>query len=552
MTQAASSPVAFNPFVELNEEFQKTESRLRLGGGIKAIERQHAKGRLTARERVEHLLDDPGAFTELGLWMAHEMYGDYGGAPGAGVITGVGPVDGRLCMVIANDATVKAGAFFPMTCKKIIRAQTIAERARLPLLYLVDSAGVFLPLQEDVFPDTDDFGRIFRNNAVLSAKGIPQIAAIMGNCVAGGGYLPVLCDSILMTEGSGLYLAGPALVQAAIGQVVTDEELGGAEMHAKISGTIDYREPNDPSCLKRIRALMEANRATPAPPPPPFEPVEPARSGRDVYELFKTEPGVQYDMREVLHCFVDAETSDTADGIACFDEYKAEFGQTVICAYARIGGYPCGIVANQKQLCRPGEGALQMGGVIYHDSANKAARFIMDCNQKRLPIIFVHDTTGFMVGKESENHGIIRAGAKMVNAMSNCIVPKIALLVGGSYGAGNYAMCGRAFDPFLTLAWPMSRCAVMGANQATGTLAMIEAKSRERKGVEIDDAEREAILKAVHDSYTNQADIRYGAARGWVDRMIQPHETRKELIAALRMAQRYETESGFTTGVLQT
>ena len=541
-----------NPLRELDELYRQTEEHLRLGGGMKSIDRQHAKGRLTARERVSLLVDDPAEFTELGLWSAYGMYEEYGGAPGAGVITGVGPVEGRLCMIIANDATVKAGAFFPMTCKKIIRAQMIAEAARLPLIYLVDSAGVFLPLQEDVFPDTDDFGRIFRNNAVLSAKGIPQIAAIMGYCVAGGGYLPVLCDTILMTEGSGLYLAGPALVKAAIGQVVSDEELGGAKMHARISGTIDYREKDDESCITRIRALMEANRVSPTPPAPPFVPVEPSRKADDVYRIFQNAPGSQYDMRELLHCFVDAESDSNPDAVACFDEYKAEYGQSIICAFARIGGYPCGIVANQKQLSRPGEGPLQMGGVIYHDSANKAARFIMDCNQKRLPVIFVHDTTGFMVGKESENHGIIRAGAKMVNAMANSVVPKIVLMVGGSYGAGNYAMCGRAFDPFLTYAWPTSKCAVMGANQATGTLAMIEARSRERKGEEIDEETRQAILKAVHDSYTEQADIRHAAARGWVDRIIHPHSTRQELISALRMTHNFPMNKPFRTGVLQT
>jgi 3-methylcrotonyl-CoA carboxylase beta subunit len=547
-----TASLSINPYRELNEDYQQTEKTLRLGGGLKAIERQHAKGRLTARERLEGLVDDPKSFVEFGLWAGHGMYGKYGGAPGAGVVTGVGAVEGRLTMIIANDATVKAGAFFPMTCKKIIRAQRIAEMARLPLIYLVDSAGVFLPLQEDVFPDTDDFGRIFRNNAVFSAAGIPQIAAIMGYCVAGGGYLPVLCDSILMTEGSGLYLAGPALVKAAIGQVVTDEELGGAKMHATISGTIDYQEPDDESCLKRIRALMEANQATPIAPAPPYEPVAPARDPDEVYTIFQSEPGTQYDMRDLLHCFVDAESSESPDAIACFDEYKADYGQTVICAYARVGGHPCGIVANQKQLCKPGEGALQMGGVIYHDSANKAARFIMDCNQKRLPLLFVHDTSGFMVGKDSENHGIIRAGAKMVNALANSVVPKIALFVGGSYGAGNYAMCGRAFDPFLSLAWPMSKCAVMGANQATGTLALIEAKGRERRGEQIDEDERQAILKAVHDSYTEQADIRHAAARGWVDRIIQPHETRKELIAALSMTHQFPKDTPFRTGVLQT
>ncbi|MCA9311316.1 MAG: acyl-CoA carboxylase subunit beta [Phycisphaerales bacterium] len=539
-----SSTSTIHPLRALNEVFQQTEQEIRLGGGLKAIERQHKKGRLTARERIERLVDAPERFVELGLWHAWEMYAEHGGAPAAGVVTGVGPVHDRPCMIIANDATVKAGAFFPMTCKKIIRAQTIAHMARLPLLYLVDSAGVFLPLQEDVFPDTDDFGRIFRNNAVISAEGITQIAAIMGYCVAGGGYLPVLCDTLLMTEGSGLYLAGPALVKAAIGQEVTDEDLGGARMHASISGTIDFREKDDETCLERLRSLMEKNAA--AVQFPGFNTTTAEGSDRpvqDVYDIFTDKPGAQYDTRELLRCIVDK---------GSLDEYRAEYGQTIICGYASVGGRPCGIVANQKQVARPAEGGIQIGGVIYHDSADKAARFIMDCNQKSLPIVFLHDTTGFMVGRESEQHGIIRAGAKMVNAMSNTVTPKIVVIVGGSYGAGNYAMCGRAFDPFVSLAWPGSRCAVMGANQATGTLAMIEARSRERKGEAIDEETRKAILQAVHESYTEQQDIRHGAARGWVDRIIQPHETRREVAAALQMAHAWPAGRQFRTGVLQT
>jgi acetyl-CoA carboxylase carboxyltransferase component len=545
---------AISPLRETVEEFLSTEREIRQGGGVKAIERQHKNGRLTARERIERLVDTgDGAppFAELGLWAAHGMYREHGGAPAAGVVTGVGPVAGRLCMIIANDATVKAGAFFPMTCKKIIRAQRIAQMARLPLLYLVDSAGVFLPLQEDVFPDTDDFGRIFRNNAVISADGIPQIAAIMGFCVAGGGYLPVLCDKLLMTEGSGLYLAGPALVKAAIGQEVDSEDLGGASMHAEISGTIDFKEKDDESCLARLRALMEIEQSAPPLPAPPFEAAAPERKPEAVYEVFKSEGNQQYDMLELLACIVDGGT---------LHEYKADYGKSLVCAYARIGGRPCGVVANQRRLTQkkmPGGKAgpstsVQMPGVIYDDSADKAARFIMDCNQSRLPLVFVHDTTGFMVGRDSEQGGIIRAGAKMVNAMSNCVVPKIALIVGGSYGAGNYAMCGRAFDPFLTYAWPGSRCAVMGAAQATGVLAMIEERSRERKGEAIDEETHKAILDAVRASYTEQQDIRHGAARGWVDRIIEPHRTRDELAQALAMAAHWPDAREFRTGVLQT
>ncbi|MCB9838904.1 MAG: acyl-CoA carboxylase subunit beta [Phycisphaeraceae bacterium] len=550
-TPAKPAAPAINPLRAVTEQFLHTEKQLRLGGGVKAIERQHDKGRLTARERVEALLDNPNHFTELGLWAAFGMYEEFGGAPGAGVITGVGPVAGKRCMIIANDATVKAGAFFPMTCKKIIRAQMIAQMARLPLLYLVDSAGVFLPLQEDVFPDTDDFGRIFRNNAVLSAEGIPQIASIMGACVAGGGYLPVLCDTLIMTEGSGLYLAGPALVKAAIGQDVDSEDLGGAAMHAEISGTIDFKETDDPAALKRLRSLMEMQQAVPPDAPAPFDAAPPKREPNEIYSIFKSSGAEQYDTELLLECIVDA---------GAFDEYKQDYGRSIVCAYTRIEGRPCGVVANQRQLTQkkmPGgkagpSTAVNMPAVIYDDSADKAARFIMDCNQRKIPIVFLHDTTGFMVGRDSEQGGIIRAGAKMVNAMANCVVPKISVILNSSYGAGNYAMCGRAFDPFLTLAWPGSRCAVMGAKQATGVLAMIEEGSRKRKGEVIDAQTHEQILTAIEASYTEQQDIRHGAARGWLDRIIQPHETRKELAEALAMAARWPMDREFRTGVLQT
>lgn len=526
-------------------------ARIEQGGGPAGVERQHRHGRLTARERIARLVDPGTQFMELGLFAAWNMYREHGGAPAAGVVTGIGSIEGRLSMVVANDATVKAGAFFPMTCKKIIRAQVVAERARLPLVYLVDSAGVFLPLQEDVFPDTDDFGRIFRNNAVLSAMGIPQYAAIMGNCVAGGGYLPVLCDTLLMTEGSGLYLAGPALVKAAIGQEVTSEELGGAEMHAQVSGTIDFREKDDPACIGRLRNLMLASRAAPMAPVPPCAPAAPSRDPADAASVFRAEPGQQYDMAELLGCLVDA---------GSMDEYRAEYGRSLVCAYARIGGFPAGIVANQKRLTHrrmPGgkagpSTAASMPAVIYDDSADKAARFIMDCNQRRIPILFVHDTNGFMVGRDSEQGGIIRAGAKMVNAMANCVVPKLVLILGGSYGAGNYAMCGRAFDPLLTLAWPSAKCSVMGAAQAAGTLLQIDLAARERKGEKVDEAMRRQLLDAITRSYSEQQDIRYAASRGWVDRIIDPARTRDELVAAMRVAWQAPAEGPFRTGVLQT
>jgi len=536
---------------QATRELVETAEQIKLGGGERGIERQHRHGRLTARERIKKLADKGASKFECGLFFAHNMYMEYGGAPSAGVVTTITQVGGKQCMIIANDATVKAGAFFPMTCKKIIRAQTIAERARLPLLYLVDSSGVFLPLQEDVFPDMDDFGRIFRNNAVFSAKGISQIAAIMGNCVAGGGYLPVLCDTLLMTEGSGLYLAGPALVKAAIGQEVNNEELGGAEMHAEISGTIDFHEPDDEACIKRLQALVHSDMSVHPVSGPPYPVVDASKNSDDIDAIFKSEPHEQYDMNELLSCIVDSDS---------YNEYKADYGRSIVCAYTRIGGWPCGIVANQRCLTQkkmaggkdgPSTSA-NMPAVIYTESADKAARFIMDCNQKKIPIIFVNDTTGFMVGRDSEQAGIIRSGAKMVNAMSNCIVPKISLIVGSSYGAGHYAMCGRAFDPFLTLAWPNAKYAVMGGAAAANTLLQIDLAARKRCGEEVDPEESKQLLDAITASYDEQQDIFYGAARGWVDRMIDPESTRQELIEALSIASTFEVSGEYKTGVLQT
>jgi 3-methylcrotonyl-CoA carboxylase beta subunit len=546
-----------------SDAFLDIESKIKLGGGPKAIERQHAKSRLTARERLDLLVDPGSHFQELGLWAGYEMYKEAGGAPGAGVVVGIGTVQGKKHMIIANDATVKAGAFFPMTCKKIIRAQTMAHMANLPLLYLVDSAGVYLPMQEDVFPDTDDFGRIFRNNAKISADGIPQIAAIMGFCVAGGGYLPVMCDTLLMTEGSGLYLAGQALVKAAIGQDVTDEELGGATMHAQIAGTIDFHEPTDESCLERLRNLVSKYPDTNNEEIVDTN-IQSFRNPEDLYELYTDTPGQQYDVKDIIACIVDSRAIPNAEGHKSlepdFDEYKSTYGESLVCGYANIGGMPVGIIANQGKLTTrhmPGGKAgpsksTNMPKVIYDDSADKSSRFIMDCNQRKIPLVFLHDTTGFMVGRDSEQGGIIRSGAKMVNAMSNCVVPKLVVILGGSFGAGNYAMCGRAFDQFIAFAWPGSKCAVMGAGSASGTLAMIEERSRARKGEEIDEETHKAILDAVRDSYNEQQDIRHGAARGWVDRIIEPHKTREELIEALRAAnQGWDYSVPFKTGVLQ-
>jgi 3-methylcrotonyl-CoA carboxylase beta subunit len=529
-------------------EIKNEEETIRQGGGAKAIEAQHKKGRLTARERIEKLIDPKTEFFELGLYAAYEMYEEWGGAPAAGTITGLARVAGRLVMIIANDATVKAGAFFPMTAKKVIRAQNIAIENRIPTIYLVDSAGVFLPLQEDVFPDTDDFGRVFRNNAVMSAMGIPQITAIMGMCVAGGAYLPVMCDHILMTEGSGLFLAGPALVQAAIGQKTSAEELGGAKMHAQISGTIDFREPDDSACLQRIRALVDKIGPPPAPAfdHKPAEP--PAHPAEEIYGIFSSDPTKQYDMHEVIARIVDA---------GKFDEYRAEYGQTVLCGYARIGGWAVGIVANQKKhvtVAAPGTGAkrIEFGGVIYTESADKAARFILDCNQNRVPLVFLHDVNGFMVGKEAEWSGIIRAGAKMVNAVSNSVVPKIAVICGGSFGAGHYAMCGKAYDPRFIFAWPTARYAVMSGDSAAGTLVEIKIKQLEREGKKIGEKEKKALHESVRSTYEHQTDPRYAAARLWVDAIIDPAHTRETLIEALEAAALNPHLPEFKTGVLQT
>jgi 3-methylcrotonyl-CoA carboxylase beta subunit len=530
---------------ELVAQLAEQEADIRIGGGPAAIERQHKKGRLTARERIEHLIDPGSSFFELGLWAAWGMYSQYGGAPAAGVVTGIGTVSGRRHMVIANDATVKAGAFFPATAKKVLRAQRIAAQNRLPLIYLVDSAGVFLPLQEDVFPDEDDFGRIFRNNAVLSAMGLQQIAAIMGNCVAGGGYLPVLCDKLLMTEGSGLYLAGPALVKSAIGQEVSHEDLGGAAMHAQVSGTIDYRDPNDEACLNRLRRLVAAVRPDDINPAAPFrrdKAQPPKRPGADIGDILSAGSLGEYETRDVLACIVDADS---------FDEYKPEFGQTLVCGTARIGGFPVGIVANQRHRVRPADGPFQFGGVLYVDSAEKAARFVMNCNQDWLPIIFLQDVNGFMVGRDSERAGIIKAGAKLVNAISNSRVPKITVITGGSYGAGNYALCGKAFDPRFIFAWPTAHVAVMGGEQAAETLLEVAVKSLQRQGDKIDADELERLRDTVKGDYERQTDVRYAAARGWVDAIIDPATTRETLIAALEVATRHAEDEPFRLGVFQ-
>ena len=532
---------------ELVSQVRNEEEIIQQGGGAKAIESQHKKGRLTARERIALLIDPGTEFFELGSFVAWGMYEEWGGAPSAGVVTGLARVQGRMVMLIVNDATVKAGAFFPMTAKKVIRAQNIAIENHIPTIYLVDSAGVFLPLQEDVFPDTDDFGRVFRNNAVMSAMGIPQIAAIMGMCVAGGAYLPLMCDHILMTEGSGLFLAGPALVQAAIGAKYSAEELGGAKMHSQISGTVDFREPDDQSCLARIRLLVDkmGNRQLGV-----FDrkqPEQPLFAAEEVYGIFESDPARQYDMKEIIARIVDGSQ---------FGEYKSEYGETVLCGYARIGGFAIGIVANQKthvqQVDHAGNRRMEFGGVIYTESAEKAARFIMDCNQNLVPLVFLHDVNGFMVGRDAEWSGIIRAGAKMVNAVSNSVVPKIAVIIGGSFGAGHYAMCGKAYDPRFLFAWPTAKYAVMAGASAAGTLVEIKIKQLERGGKKLSDEDRKKLYDEVKATYDEQTDPRYGAARLWIDKIIDPADTREAIITALEAASLNPDVPKFSVGVLQT
>jgi acetyl-CoA carboxylase carboxyltransferase component len=531
---------------DLVSAVRNEEEQIREGGGAKAIESQHSKGRLTSRERIQRLVD-PGSFFELGAYAAYRMYEEWGGAPAAGVVTGLARVETRMVMIIANDATVKAGAFFPMTAKKVIRAQNIAIENRIPTVYLVDSAGVFLPLQEDVFPDTDDFGRVFRNNAVMSAMGIPQIAAIMGMCVAGGGYLPVMCDHVLMTDGSGLFLAGPALVQAAIGQKISAEELGGAAMHSAISGTVDFHEPTDENCLARIRSIIEKWGYRRQSPWDRKKPVPPSLAGEEIYGIYESSAARPYDIKEIIARLTDASK---------FDEYKPEYGKTVVCGYARIGGFAVGIVANQKLhaqgIDHQGHKRVEFGGVIYTESAEKAARFIMDCNQNLVPLVFLHDVNGFMVGRDAEWSGIIKAGAKMVNAVSNSVVPKVTVILGGSFGAGHYAMCGKAYDPRFVFAWPTARYAVMGGDSAAGTLVEIKLRQLERGGKKLSEDEKKELYASVKQTYDQQMDPRYGAARLWIDRILDPLDTREALITALEASALNPDVPEFKIGVLQT
>ncbi len=517
--------------------------KIRLGGGEKKMAKQHDKGKLTARERVAQLIDEGSEFLEIGAFAGFEMYSDYGGCPAGGVITGLGRIAGRLCVIVANDATVKAGAWFPITGKKNLRAQEIAMENHLPIIYLVDSAGVFLPMQDEIFPDKEHFGRIFRNNARISSMGIPQIAAIMGSCVAGGAYLPIMSDESLIVEGTGsIFLAGPYLVKAAIGEEVDKETLGGATTQTEISGVCDYKMPDDPTCLATIRDLVSKMGQPARAGFDRIEPIEPARKGDEILRLFPDKATKPYPMEEILECLVD-------EGSLTY--YKKDYGKTILCAYARIDGWSVGIVANSRVVTRNKKGEMQFGGVIYSDSADKAARFIMNCNQKKIPLVFLHDVTGFMVGSRSEHGGIIKDGAKMVNAVSNSTVPKISVVIGNSYGAGNYAMCGKAYDPRLIVAWPTAKIAVMGGSQAAQTLLQIQVAGKKTRGEEVQPDEEKQLLQEITETYEKQTSPYYAAARLWVDAIIDPRETRSLISTGIEAASHAPVQP-FNVGVIQT
>lgn len=519
-------------------QLEQRKDIIRLGGGKKKIEKQHAQNKLTARERIEYLIDDESTFFELGTFAAEKMYEEYGGCPAAGVIIGIGTVAGQKVMIVANDATVKAGAWFPMTCKKNLRAQEIAMENHLPIIYLVDSAGVFLPLQDEIFPDKDDFGRIFRNNARMSAMGIPQISAIMGSCVAGGAYLPIMSDEALIVRGTGsIFLAGPYLVKAAIGEDIDKETLGGAVTQSNISGVTDYIAENDNDCLDKIRTIIDTSGHLYASHLKRSEPIPPAQPEDDILRNFPETNTTPYDSYFILESIIDQDT---------LTEYKSGYGKTILCGYAKIDGWHVGIVMNNRAVVKTEKGEMQFGGVIYSDSADKATRFIMNCNQKKIPIVFLQDVTGFMVGSRSEHGGIIKDGAKMVNAVANSTVPKITIILGNSYGAGNYAMCGKAYDPRFIYAWPSARIAVMGGEQAAKVLHQIES----RKG-DLSEKESEKRLNEIRDRYQEQTTPYYAAARLWVDEIIDPRRTREYISMSLDVVQYGEIKK-FNPGVIQT
>jgi len=525
-------------------EMNRRLSIISLGGGKKKIEKEHSKGKLTARERIDYLIDQNSNFIEIGAFVGHDMYEEYGGCPAGGVVMGIGYVSSKQCIIVANDATVKAGAWFPISAKKNLRAQEIAMENKLPIIYLVDSAGVFLPLQDEIFPDKEHFGRIFRNNARMSSMGITQISAIMGSCVAGGAYLPIMSDDSLIVDKTGsIFLAGSYLVKAAIGENIDNETLGGASTHSEISGVTDYKAKNDKDCLDRIRSMMGKigdgenagfNR---------IEGKDPKEDPKEIYGILPEKRDKTYKVREIISRLVDH--SD-------FDEYKAGYGQSIICGFARIEGWAIGIVANERQVVKSKKGEMQFGGVIYSDSADKSARFIMNCNQKKIPLVFLQDVTGFMVGSRSEHGGIIKDGAKLVNAMANSVVPKFTVITGNSFGAGNYAMCGKAYDPRLIVAWPTAQIAVMGGTQAAKVLLQIEKASLKSKGEEITPEREAELLKTINDRYNKQMSPYYAASRLWVDSIIDPLETRKVISMGIQMANNAPIKEAYNVGVIQT
>ncbi len=525
-------------------EMKRRLAVISLGGGKKKIKKEHSKGKLTARERIEYLRDQKTNFIELGAFVANDMYEEYGGCPAAGVVMGIGYVSGKQCIIVANDATVKAGAWFPITAKKNLRAQEIAMENNLPIIYLVDSAGVFLPLQDEIFPDKEHFGRIFRNNARMSSMGITQISAVMGSCVAGGAYLPIMSDDSLIVDKTGsIFLAGSYLVKAAIGENIDNETLGGATTQCEISGVTDYKAKDDKDCLDRIRRIMSKigdrenagfNRV---------EAEEPTENPEEIYGIMPEKRDKPYKVRDIISRLVDKSE---------FDEYKAGFGQSIICGLSRVEGWAVGIVANERLVIKSKKGEMQFGGVIYSDSADKAARFIMNCNQKKIPLVFLQDVTGFMVGSRSEHGGIIKDGAKMVNAMANSVVPKFTVITGNSFGAGNYAMCGKAYDPRLIVAWPTAQIAVMGGAQAAKVLLQIEKTSLKSKGEEITPEREAELLKTITDRYNKQMSPYYAASRLWVDSIIDPLETRKVISMGIEMANKAPIKEAYNVGVLQT
>ena len=543
----SNTDLTFNANQDKNQRLQKIYQDLRLkiyhGGGVKAAAKQHDKGKLLARERINYLKDKDADFMEIGTFTGHDMYAEHGGCPSGGVVGGITRVSGKLCVVVANDATVKAGAWFPITAKKNLRLQEIALENHIPIIYLVDSAGVYLPLQDEIFPDKEHFGRIFRNNAILSSKGIPQIAAVMGSCVAGGAYLPIMSDEALIVDKTGsIFLAGSYLVKAAIGETIDNETLGGSISQTDLSGVIDDRFPNDEACLDRIKFLVDKignfnlagfNRK---------KALLPKGNSQDLYGILPFERSKPYASIDIIKRLVDE---------SVFEEYKANFGKTILCGYARIDGWAVGIVANNREIIKNKKGEMQFGGVIYSDSADKAARFIMNCNQKKIPLVFLQDVTGFMVGSRSEHGGIIKDGAKMVNAMSNSTVPKFTVIIGNSYGAGNYAMCGKAYDPRLILAWPSAKIAVMGGEQAAQVLLQIEKASLAKKGENITPEKEQELLQKIIDRYDKQTTPEYAASRLWVDEIINPLDTRKWISTGIEMANHAPVQK-YNVGVIQT